>query len=116
MRILLIIIYIIPWIINSQEKYPKNYFSKPVEIPLILSGNFGESRTNHFHSGIDIKTQSKEGLNIISSASGYVSRIKIAHGGFGKALYIDHYNGFTTVYGHLKKFNIGDSHMKLIYI
>jgi murein DD-endopeptidase MepM/ murein hydrolase activator NlpD len=105
MRILLIIIYIIPWIINSQEKYPKNYFSKPVEIPLILSGNFGESRTNHFHSGIDIKTQSKEGLNIISSASGYVSRIKIAHGGFGKALYIDHYNGFTTVYGHLKKFN-----------
>ena len=105
MRILLIIIYIIPWIINSQEKYPKNYFSKPVEIPLILSGNFGESRTNHFHSGIDIKTQSKEGLNIISSANGYVSRIKIAHGGFGKALYIDHYNGFTTVYGHLKKFN-----------
>ena len=105
MRILLIIIYIIPWIINSQEKYPKNYFSKPVEIPLILSGNFGESRTNHFHSGIDIKTQSKEGLNIISSASGYVSRIKIAHGGFGKALYINHYNGFTTVYGHLKKFN-----------
>ena len=107
MRILLIIIYIIPWIINSQEKYPKNYFSKPVEIPLILSGNFGESRTNHFHSGIDIKTQSKEGLNIISSANGYVSRIKIAHGGFGKALYIDHYNGFTTVYGHLKKFNKG---------
>ena len=105
MRILLIIIYIIPWIINSQEKYPKNYFSKPVEIPLILSGNFGESRTNHFHSGIDIKTQSKEGLNIISSANGYVSRIKIAHGGFGKALYINHYNGFTTVYGHLKKFN-----------
>ena len=106
MRILLIIIiYIIPWIINSQDRYPKNYFSKPVEIPLILSGNFGESRTNHFHSGIDIKTQSKQGLNILNSANGYISRIKIAHGGFGKALYIDHYNGFTTVYGHLKKFN-----------
>ena len=106
MRILLIIIiYIIPWIVNSQKTYPKNYFSNPVEIPLILSGNFGESRTNHFHSGIDIKTQSKQGLNIISSANGFVSRIKISHGGFGKALYIDHENGFTTVYGHLKKFN-----------
>jgi len=106
MRILLIIIiYIIPWIVNSQKTYPKNYFSNPVEIPLILSGNFGESRTNHFHSGIDIKTQSKQGLNIINSANGFVSRVKISHGGFGKALYIDHENGFTTVYGHLKKFN-----------
>ena len=105
MRILLIIIYIIPWIINSQEKYPKNYFSKPVEIPLILSGSFGELRSNHFHSGIDIKTQSKQGLNIVSSADGYVSRIKIAHGGFGKAIYVNHKNGYTTVYGHLKKFN-----------
>jgi len=106
MRILLIIIiYIIPWIVKSQKTYPKNYFSNPVEIPLILSGNFGESRTNHFHSGIDIKTQSKQGLNIINSANGFVSRIKISHGGFGKALYIDHENGFTTVYGHLKKFN-----------
>ena len=105
MRILLIIIYIIPWIINSQEKYPKNYFSKPVEIPLILSGSFGELRSNHFHSGIDIKTQSKQGLKIVSSADGYVSRIKIAHGGFGKAIYVNHKNGYTTVYGHLKKFN-----------
>jgi len=105
MRILLIIITIIPWIISSQEKYPKTYFSKPVEIPLILSGNFGESRNNHFHSGLDIKTQSKEGLNIVNSADGYISRIKISHGGFGKALYINHYNGFTTVYAHLKKFN-----------
>ena len=105
MRIILIIIYFIPWIIISQDKYPENYFSKPVEIPLILSGSFGELRSNHFHSGIDIKTQSKQGLNIVSSADGYVSRIKIAHGGFGKAIYVNHKNGYTTVYGHLKKFN-----------
>ena len=105
MRIILIIIYFIPWIIISQNKYPENYFSKPVEIPLILSGSFGELRSNHFHSGIDIKTQSKQGLNIVSSADGYVSRIKIAHGGFGKAIYVNHKNGYTTVYGHLKKFN-----------
>lgn len=105
MKIIFIIVSIIPWIIFSQEKYPENYFSNPVEIPLILSGSFGESRSNHFHSGLDIKTQSKEGLNIVNSADGYISRIKISHGGFGKALYVDHQNGFTTVYAHLKKFN-----------
>ena len=105
LKLLLPIIFIFPWAINSQIEYPKDYFSKPVEIPLVLSGNFGESRSNHFHSGLDIKTKNKEGLKIINSADGYISRIKIAHGGFGKALYIDHPNGFTTVYAHLKKFN-----------
>ena len=92
-------------LIYSQNNFPKNFFSKPVEIPLVLSGSFGELRSNHFHSGIDIKTQAKEGLNIINSADGFVSRIKISHGGFGKALYVSHKNGYTTVYGHLKKFN-----------
>jgi len=105
LKLLLPIIFIFPWDVNSQIEYPKDYFSKPVQIPLVLSGNFGESRSNHFHSGLDIKTQNKEGLKIINSADGYISRIKIAHGGFGKALYIDHPNGFTTVYAHLKKFN-----------
>ena len=105
MKILFIIFSIIPWIVNSQIKYPTNYFSNPLEIPLILNGNFGEARSNHFHSGIDIKTQLKEGFKILSAADGYISRIKIAHGGFGKAIYIDHPNGYTTVYAHLKKFN-----------
>ena len=105
LKLLLLLIFTFPWAINSQIEYPKDYFSKPIEIPLVLSGNFGESRSNHFHSGLDIKTQNKEGLKIINSADGYISRIKIAHGGFGKALYIDHPNDFTTVYAHLKKFN-----------
>jgi hypothetical protein len=105
MKILFIIISIIPWIINSQIKYPTNDFSNPLEIPLILNGNFGESRSNHFHSGIDIKTQLKEGFKVLSVADGYISRIKIAHGGFGKAIYVNHPNGYTTVYAHLKKFN-----------
>ena len=104
-KLFLTLTLIFPFILNSQIEYPKDYFSKPVEIPLVLSGNFGESRSNHFHSGLDFKTQNKEGLRIISSAKGYVSRIKIAHRGFGKALYINHPNGFTTVYAHLKKFN-----------
>ena len=105
MKKLIILFLFISININSQTNFPKDYFSNPLEIELILSGNFGESRPSHFHSGIDIKTQFKEGLNIFSSAEGYVSRISIKHGGFGKALYINHPNGYTTVYAHLKKFN-----------
>ena len=103
--IFILILYIVPYLANSQTNYPTNYFSNPLQIPLILNGNFGESRSNHFHSGIDIKTQFKEGFKVFSAAEGYVSRIKIAHGGFGKAIYINHPNGYTTVYAHLKKFN-----------
>ena len=87
----------------SQNNYPKDYFSSPLEIPTQLSGNFGELRPNHFHAGFDYKTQKKEGLNVHASAEGYVSRIKIASGGYGKAIYITHPNGYTTVYGHLQK-------------
>ena len=105
MKKLIILFLFISTNLNSQTNFPKDYFSNPLEIELILSGNFGESRPSHFHSGIDIKTQFKEGLNIFSSAEGYVSRISIKHGGFGKALYINHPNGYTTVYAHLKKFN-----------
>ena len=88
----------------SQKKYPTNYFRSPLDIPIVLSGTFGELRSNHFHSGIDIKTQGKEGLIIFSAADGYVSRIKVAQYGFGKAIYITHPNGFTTVYAHLSKY------------
>lgn len=89
----------------AQSKYPTNYFTPPLEVPLILSGTFGELRSNHFHSGLDIKTQQRTGLSVHASAEGYVSRIKISHWGYGKALYITHPNGYTTVYGHLKKFS-----------
>ena len=88
----------------AQKKYPTDYFVKPLEIPLILSGTFGELRTNHFHSGLDIKTQGRQGFNVHASAKGYVSRIKISHWGYGKVLYLTHPNGYTTVYAHLKKF------------
>ena len=89
----------------SQEKYPKDYFRNPLDIPTVLAGTFGELRSNHFHSGIDIKTQGKEGLKIYAAAEGYVSRIKVAQYGFGKAIYITHPNGFTSVYAHLSKYS-----------
>ncbi len=90
---------------GQSTQYPQDYFQKPLDIPLILSGTFGELRSNHFHSGVDIKTQQREGLKVFSTADGYVSRIKISNWGYGKAVYITHPNGYTTVYGHLKKFN-----------
>jgi len=87
----------------AQTDYPKDYFRPPLDIPLQLSGNFGELRPNHFHAGFDMKTLQKEGLEVHAVADGYVSRIKISTFGNGKTIYIDHPNGFTSVYGHLQR-------------
>jgi len=89
----------------SQTNIPNDYFINPLDIPLVMAGTFGELRSNHFHSGLDIKTQRKEGLKVYAAAAGYISRIKISHYGYGKAIYIKHPNGYTTVYAHLKKFS-----------
>lgn len=86
----------------SAQNYPQDYFRSPLDIPLQLSGNFGEFRSNHFHAGYDFRTQQKEGFNVYASAEGYVSRIKISAYGYGKAVYITHPNGYTTLYGHLQ--------------
>lgn len=85
-------------------QYPKDYFRSPLDIPLNVSGTFGELRTNHFHSGIDIRTNEQEGLPVYASAEGYVARIKVSVFGYGKALYIAHPNGYTTVYAHLQRY------------
>ncbi|MCD7971945.1 MAG: M23 family metallopeptidase [Candidatus Azobacteroides sp.] len=79
--------------------------TSPVKIPMLLSGNFGELRNNHFHSGIDIKIQGKIGLPLYSFDDGYISRIFVSPSGYGNALYIIHpETGYTTVYGHMDKF------------
>lgn len=91
--------------VSAQNPYPQDYFRSPLDIPIVLAGTFAELRSNHFHSGIDIKTEGVEGLKIYGIASGYVSRIKVAHFGYGKALYITHPNGYTSVYAHLQKFS-----------
>ncbi|MES2577462.1 MAG: M23 family metallopeptidase [Bacteroidota bacterium] len=89
----------------AQVDYPKDYFRSPLDIPMQLSGNFGELRPNHFHAGFDLRTQQKEGLKVYAVADGYVSRIKISTFGNGKTIYINHPNGYTSVYGHLKMAN-----------
>jgi hypothetical protein len=88
----------------SQQKAPEVDFNPPLDIPLILAGTFGELRSDHFHSGVDIKTQQREGLPVYSIEEGTVTRIKISHWGYGKVLYVAHPNGFTSVYAHLQKF------------
>ena len=86
------------------ETYPKNIFQNPLEIANYLAGNFGELRANHFHAGLDIKTQQREGLKVKAIGDGYISRINISPTGYGNALYIDHPNGYTSVYAHLREF------------
>ena len=86
-------------------QYPKDYFRSPLDIPINLSGTFGELRPNHFHSGLDIRTNNVEGLPVYAAADGIIIRIKVSTFGYGKAIYIAHPNGYTTVYGHLQKFS-----------
>ncbi|HZH68850.1 MAG TPA: M23 family metallopeptidase [Flavobacteriaceae bacterium] len=88
----------------SQKDIPTSYFDLPLKIPIELSGTFGELRNNHFHSGLDIKTLQKEGIPVYAPADGHVSRIKVSHFGYGKALYIQHPNGYSTVYAHLREY------------
>ena len=90
----------------SQESlvYPQNYFRDPLDIPIQLVSNFGELRPNHFHMGLDIRTQQRENLPVHAAADGYISHIKIEKSGFGNAIYINHPNGYTTLYAHLNAF------------
>ena len=89
----------------SISSMSQNYIS-PFDFPLLLSGTFGELRSNHFHAGIDIKTASVEGKEIRSIADGYISRIKVSTWGYGRVIYIVHpETGHTSVYAHMQIFN-----------
>ena len=87
--------------LNSQE-YNLN---SPIDLPLNLSGTFGEFRSSHFHYGLDVTTNKKSGYNVYSIDSGSITRIKVSTSGYGKVLYINHPNGLTSIYAHLKEFS-----------
>lgn len=87
---------------KNQGKHP--LYESPLALPVRLSATFGELRANHFHAGIDLKTQQKTGFPVVSISRGYVSRIGVSPSGYGKAIYITHPEGYTSVYGHLEKF------------
>lgn len=87
---------------SDRKPYPTDYFRPPVNGQMYLSGTFGELRSNHFHSGIDIK--GGIGVPLYAVADGYISRIKVEAGGYGNVLYINHPNGYTSVYAHMNAF------------
>ncbi len=91
------------WGANAQPTSAFDFCS-PFDFPLLLSANFGELRPNHFHNGLDIKTQGVTGKPIKCIADGYVARIAVSHGGYGQAIYVVHPNGLTSVYGHVVSF------------
>ncbi|MFB9845282.1 M23 family metallopeptidase [Mucilaginibacter ginsenosidivorans] len=86
------------------KQYPKNFFRYPLDLPPSTAGSFGELRPNHFHSGLDFKTNGRTGYPVHAAYDGYISRLRVQFGGFGNAIYITHPNGFTTVYGHIERF------------
>lgn len=97
-----------PFYLSAQTLTPlyssQSGFIAPLDIPLVLSGNFGEFRGDHFHTGLDFKTQGKEGFPVLAVADGIVSRVKVKPWGYGHALYLKHADGTTTVYGHLSRY------------
>lgn len=101
--ILYILTLLLPVGVLSQESDSIS-FDSPFDFPLLLSGNFGELRSNHFHGGLDFKTQGVVGKPIRLPADGYISRATVTPGGYGRALYVTHDNGYITVYGHLEAF------------
>jgi len=102
--VLLVLLLAMPQL-HAQELTGPLRFGSPLGIDLSVTGSFGEIRPNHFHSGVDFQVQQKEGLPVYSIADGWVSRVKVSPVGFGKAIYIDHPGGYTSVYAHLYNYN-----------
>lgn len=89
----------------APKNYPQHYFIYPVDARISLAANFGELRPNHYHMGLDCRTDQVINKSVKAAAEGYISRVSVAPFGYGQAIYINHPNGLTTVYGHLQRFN-----------
>ena len=96
------LLFVFSFTFPQKQDYPQHYFQAPVDGTIRLSGTFGELRPNHFHAGIDIKGYI--GRPLLATADGFVRRIKVSGGGYGKVLYLDHPNGYTSVYAHMNEF------------
>lgn len=89
---------------QAQRLDPGDYIYPIRDVARLYAANFGEMRPAHFHAGIDIKTDGAEGKPLVAVADGYVSRVSLAAGGYGRAVYLTLRNGTTAVYGHLQRF------------
>ena len=105
MRQKIILALVLGGMLSAQAQHvQESKFCSPFDFPILLSANFGELRPNHFHNGLDIKTQGVTGKPIHCIADGYVSRVAVLHGGYGQVIYVTHPNGLTSVYGHVISF------------
>jgi murein DD-endopeptidase MepM/ murein hydrolase activator NlpD len=84
--------------------YPKEDFGYPLDLVPSIAGSFGDLRPNHFHSGLDFRTNQREGYPVYAVSDGYIARLRVQIGGFGQAIYINHPNGYTSVYAHLSAY------------
>lgn len=104
----LIILTCVGWFslcgLGQASLYPQQYFRNPLAIPLSLVANFGELRPNHWHMGLDIRTDSKENLPVYAAADGFIAHIGIRPQSFGRFIIIEHSNGMSTLYAHLNDF------------
>jgi murein DD-endopeptidase MepM/ murein hydrolase activator NlpD len=98
-----ILLYTLP-VQAQQSPYPKDYFRNPLGIPMELTANFGELRPNHWHMGLDLRTNQKENLPVYAAAEGYIAHIGVRSQSFGRFIIINHPNGLSTLYGHLNDF------------
>lgn len=85
----------------------RNYFRNPLAIPMQLSANFGELRPDHWHMGLDIRTEAKENVPVYAAAEGYIAKVGVRAQSFGRFIIINHPNGLSTLYAHLNDFNEG---------
>src|SRR2546423_1150453 len=116
LRIILLVASVFFYSLLDAQSFPysKNYFQWPVKTKVGIVANFGELRSDHWHMGLDIRTDQKENMPVFAAAEGYIAMISIEPFSYGKAIYINHPNGLTTVYGHLNKFFSGlDSLVKI---
>lgn len=102
---LFILFFMYTYSVKTQIVFCENGLHPPLAIPLELSANFGDIRPNHFHMGIDFRTNGKEGVQIHAIDNGFISRIRISPSGYGKVIYVDHPNGTTSVYAHCSSFS-----------
>jgi murein DD-endopeptidase MepM/ murein hydrolase activator NlpD len=89
---------------QTGKKYPQNYFRWPLNLKPEIVANLGELRNNHWHMGLDIRTNQKENQPVYAAAAGYISKIRVERSGFGQCIWINHPNGLTTLYAHLNSF------------
>ncbi len=106
LRTVLLFSFLLPLASAAQRNVPEGYFRFPLDSKIFVSGTFGEARADHLHSGLDFSTGGRIGANVLAIADGYVSRIKVSAGGYGRALYITHANGYVSVYGHLNEYSV----------